>query len=355
MNFLFSLAPYAMFVVCIVALCTALLAATIALTQNDIKKVLAYSTVSQLGFMFIGVSAGAYDAAVFHLVTHAFFKACLFLGAGSVIHGCHHEQDMRQMGGLSKLMPITFGTYLVSTLAIAGIYPFSGYQSKHAILGALAHTENPYILEYVGLFSLVATTTALLTAFYMTRSVVLTFFGSYRGHAHPHESPSPMTIPLIVLAVLATVGGVVLDGRLSHYLDHVLPVHAHHSETIIQSILGSWVGVVGVGLACVSYLVVPALPGVLARALAPVHRLLSDKYYIDELYGLMIVKPLEGLSRILFRVVDQVMIDGAVNGTASVVDITGEVTRGAQTGQIRHYALMMFGSAILLIVFYLVL
>jgi len=350
-----------MFIICIIALVTAFVAGTTALAQNDIKKVLAYSTVSQLGFMFLAASAGFYWVAIFHVVTHAFFKACLFLGAGSVIHGCHHEQDMRHMGGLAKLMPVTALTYGISTLAIAGIYPFAGYQSKHAILAALEHTENPFLQQYTGIFVGVATLTAFITAFYMTRSFALTFLGAYRGHAHPHESPAIMTLPLIVLAGLAAVGGLYLGGgehgaRLQEYLSTVLPAGGHHAhETVLEGLMHSWVGLLGIGLALVLYTKLGSIPGAIYGAVGPVGRLLAGKYYLDEIYGALIVRPLERMSTVLWKVVDQGIIDGTVNGTAAVVQVSGEVARAPQTGQVRHYALFMFVSALIMIMFYFVL
>lgn len=355
-HFIFSLAPTAQFIIVLIALLTAFVAATTALAQNDIKKVLAYSTVSQLGFMFMAAGAGAYWVAIFHVITHAFFKACLFLGAGSVIHGCHHEQDMRHMGGLSKLMPITFATYAISTLAIAGIYPFAGYQSKHGILGALTDSTNTLIAPYAETFVLIASLTAFLTAFYMTRSVAMTFLGEYRGHAHPHESPWVMVGPLIVLAVLATVGGVyLLDiASLQHYLGHSIPVgQAHAHESILSSVMHSWVGLLGVGLALVMYTKLSALPKAAFNAIPALSKLFENKYYVDELYALCIVRPLEGAARLLWKIVDQGIIDGSVNGVAAVVDISGEVLRSTQTGQMRHYALFIFGSSVLIIVFFL--
>lgn len=361
LNFVFDLAPEAMFVVCVIALLTAFVAGTTALAQNDIKKVLAYSTVSQLGFMFLAAGAGFYWVALFHVVTHAFFKACLFLGAGSVIHGCHHEQDMRHMGGLLKLMPITAATYGVSTLAIAGIYPFAGYQSKHAILVALEQTANPSIQAWSGVFIALATVTAGITAFYMTRSFALTFLGEYRGHAHPHESPTLMTVPLIVLAVLATVGGLYLGAgehaaRLQDYVATVLPSRGeHHSESIVEALLHSWVGIVGVILGLVMYTRLGRLPAKVFAASGPVGRLFEGKYFLDEIYGALIVRPLERMAQTLWRVVDQGIIDGSVNGTAAVVQVSGEVARGIQTGQVRHYALFMFIAALGLILFYFVL
>jgi NADH-quinone oxidoreductase subunit L len=361
MHFLFDLAPLAGSIVCIIAIATAFLSATIALTQNDIKKVLAYSTVSQLGFMFIAASVGAYWVAVFHVVTHAFFKACLFLGAGSVIHGCHHEQDMRHMGGLRSLMPITFASYLVSTFAIAGIFPFAGYQSKHAILGALGATQNPYLLPYVGYLSAVVMVTAFLTAFYMTRSLVLTFFGQYRGHAHPHESPWKMVVPLIILGLFAVVGGF-LEHPLQQYLgtvvgEHGAPHHAHagFSGQASEVLLGSLGGILGVLLGFVLYTKAKEVPGKLFKIFFPISKLFEGKWFIDELYNSAIIRPLEGVSHILWKGVDQGAIDGTVNGTASVVEVTGEMLRLTQTGQTRHYALYIFLSAVILTVFYLIL
>ena len=354
-HFIFALAPTALAVVTIVALLTAFVAATTAVAQNDIKKVLAYSTVSQLGFMFLAAGAGAYWVAIFHVITHAFFKACLFLGAGSVIHGCHHEQDMRHMGGLGKLMPITFITYGISTLAIAGVYPFAGYQSKHAILAAWEHVTNPALAGMGEIVVLVATLTAGLTAFYMTRSVVMTFAGEYRGHAHPHESPWIMTVPLIVLAALATVGGIYLAHALPEYLSPVLPSPgAHHPETITEGLAHSWVGILGIALGFGAFLYGKSFVDLVSSVLSPLRKLFERKYYIDELYAAFIVTPLEDLARILWRIIDQGIIDGIVNGTASFVGVNSEIVRHAHTGQIRHYALFMFVGAITLIVFYMV-
>ncbi len=355
LHYLFDLAPFAQMVVALIAVLTAFVAGTTALAQNDIKKVLAYSTVSQLGFMFMAAACGAYWVAIFHLVTHAFFKACLFLGAGSVIHGCHHEQDMRHMGGLRSKMPITFYTYLFSTFAIAGIYPFAGYQSKHAILAALGENTNGFLATSTTFLVMVASMTAFITAFYMSRSVTMTFFGEYRGHAHPHESPWLMTIPLIILAILATVGGVLLAHPLQHYLAAVLPVQeAHHAETVFESILHSWVGISGMVLAFVLYTTLKEVPAEIYKTLGPLSRLLTRKYYFDEIYAALIVTPLQKFSDQLWKRADQVLIDGAVNGSAELVDISGEITRTMQTGQTRHYALFMFLGTIVVVLFYLV-
>ncbi|WKZ56501.1 MAG: NADH-quinone oxidoreductase subunit L [Bdellovibrionota bacterium] len=355
MDFVFALAPFTLAIVTIVALLTAFVAATTALLQNDIKKVLAYSTVSQLGFMFLAASAGAYWVAIFHVVTHAFFKACLFLGAGSVIHGCHHEQDMRHMGGLSRYMPITFATYLVATLAIAGIFPFAGYQSKHAILGALEHNVNPYIAPYNSWIVALVTFTAFLTAFYMTRSLAMTFFGKYRGHAHPHESPAAMSGVLVALAVLSLFGGWFLETRLPNFLEHVLAVApGHASETIVESLLHSWVGIAGVVLGLLFYTSLAGVPGLVFSLFKPIGVLFQRKWFVDELYQAILVRPLEGVSRGLWKAVDQGFIDGAVNGSGAVIDTSGQVLRLTQSGQVRHYALWMFVATIAIVVFFLV-
>ncbi|MCB0353988.1 MAG: NADH-quinone oxidoreductase subunit L [Bdellovibrionales bacterium] len=366
LNFLFEMAPLAMLVVCMVAGLTALVAATIALVQNDIKKVLAYSTVSQLGFMFLAAGAGAYWVAIFHLVTHAFFKACLFLGSGSVIHACHHEQDMRHMGGLQRVMPFTAATYWISTLAIAGIFPFAGYFSKHHILSALEHAgaHNPQLFPWGVPLSYIATFAAILTAFYVTRSAAMTFLGSYRGHAHPHESPWQMVVPLVVLAGLALVGGVFLEGALSlqHYLGHAIPVgDVHHGESmasfsfLLNALLHSWPGFLGVGLALFLYTQAKEIPGKIARAFGPFTQVLANKYYVDELYGAIIVRPLEGMARFLWKGADQAVIDGSVNGTAAVVEISGELIRTTSTGQLRHYGFFMFVGTLFIIFFYMAL
>jgi len=353
LHYLFELAPATMAVICVIAVLTAIIAATIALVQNDIKKVLAYSTVSQLGFMFMAASVGAYWVAIFHVVTHAFFKACLFLGAGSVIHSCHHEQDMRKMGGLAKLMPITCITYGISTLAIAGIFPFAGYQSKHAILYALQENINPYLMEYSGLLVFMASLTAFLTAFYMTRSFVLTFLGSYRGHAHPHESPWKMSVPLIVLAALAVLGGLALENALPVHLSAVLPFIGTHTEyTIAQSILASWVGLLGLLIGYVFYARTPQVPAFISKTLPALNSLFAGKYFIDEIYQALIVKPLEKTAGFLYRFIDQGVIDGTVNGAGGMMDIQGEVARATQTGQVRHYAFFIFIGTLAVIVLF---
>ena len=345
MHFLFSLAPAALLVVSIIAALTAFIAATIALTQFDIKKVLAYSTVSQLGFMFLACAAGAYEVAIFHVVTHAFFKACLFLGAGSVIHGCHHEQDMRHMGGLASRMPVTAATYLIATLAIAGIAPLAGYYSKHAILLAFEHHTNPLLEPIAELVLLLASLAAFMTAFYMTRSFALTFLGRYRGHAEVHESPRIMTSALVILAACSAGGGIVLTSSLPlfEYLAPVLPTHlAHAHETWLQGLVNSWIGLSGIFLSLLCYVWAKNVPAQIFGALRPLSGLVQARYCLDEAYALLIVRPAERLAYWLWSIVDQRGIDGIVNGVASLLRSCAEVVRLLQTGQVRTYASIMF-------------
>jgi NADH-quinone oxidoreductase subunit L len=353
-NVLFSLAPTTQTVITIIGLATALLAATIALRQNDIKKVLAYSTVSQLGYMFLGLGVGAYVGAVFHVMTHAFFKALLFLGAGSVIHAMHHEQDIRKMGGLRKHMPITHITFLLACLAIAGIPPFSGFFSKDEILIA-AYAHQP-VLYYIGLGG------AVLTAFYMFRLYAMTFSGKFRGtheqEHHLHESPAAMTIPLIILAVLSVVGGLVglpsfINDALGthHYLEHFLsPViaardtttHAvdHNTEYMLLAL-----SVVLLGLTCIiaanryrKYTYSDAEPSGIGRAL-------ENKWYVDELYNAIIVRPVSGLARVFSNFFER-GIDWTVNGVGRLVQYGGRQLRWLQSGQVGAYVLLMVVSLV---------
>jgi NADH-quinone oxidoreductase subunit L len=305
---------------------------------------------------------------------------------------------MRKMGGLWKKMPITAWTYLISTLAIAGIAPLSGYYSKHAILESLNGNSNSFLAQsflfgtYTSVFGLVLNLTALCTAFYMMRSFAMTFMGEYRGghshahashddsahsaghdhhdghdhdegHAHePHESPWKMTLPLVVLAALAVVAGLALGGQISHgayslqaYLQPVVPSHAHeHGESLLAALAHSWVGILGVVLGVLFYTSLSSVPGVLARSLAPLTKLSQGKWFFDEVYSFLLIRPLEGMARFLWRGVDQGVIDGTVNGTAAVIDMSGEITRHTQTGQIRHYALFMFIGTVVVITFYMV-
>jgi NADH-quinone oxidoreductase subunit L len=343
-----EVAPDALTVVAIVGAATALFAATIACAQDDIKRVLAYSTISQLGYMFLAVGSGAYVAAVFHMVTHAFFKALLFLGAGAVIHGLHDQQDMKRMGGLRKLMPITAATFIVGWLAIAGIPPFSGFWSKDDVL--LAAWDKSPVLWVVG------AVTALLTAYYMSRQVFLVFFGT-RDHEHatePHEAPAVMWVPLVVLAVLAAAGGLLnLPFTGWKWLEEWLhPVVGEH-ELLVAS--GEKVAlVVAVGLLAVLGLLVAGrlwLRGPVRRGGALEPALLRRGWGVDALYSAVIETPGRLLSAWLAFVVDTRVVDGAVNGTARLVQASGNRLRRAQTGYVRNYALGVAMGTVLLLGF----
>ncbi len=325
---LFTRAPIAMDVVAYIGLATAVMAATIGLVQNDIKKVYAYSTVSQLGYMFLGCGVGAFSAGIWHLVTHAFFKALLFLGAGAVIHACAGEQDMREMGGLMKKIPITFATLLIAALAIAGVPPLSGHYSKDAIL--LAAYERAPWMYWVGVV------TAGMTAFYVFRSIFMTFFGEYRGKAHPHESPAVMWVPLAVLAVLSIIGGMFFN--IPEFLQPVIPMHAgHHDESL--AMIATAAGLLGIAFAAVCYLFVPSIPQGIAGAFAPIYRTLYNKYYVDELYDVSVVQPIANGSReILWKGVDAGVIDGVVNGAGTASMNFGNLLKRMQSGNLRSYA-----------------
>ena len=371
LNFLFILSPEVLTVVAGIAILTAFIAGTTAIAQNDIKKVLAYSTVSQLGFMFLAAACGAFWVAIFHLVTHAFFKACLFLGAGSVIRGCHHEQDMRKMGGLLWSMPITGITYLISVLAISGIFPFAGFQSKHAILAAIQSAgggANAYLGSVASSLFILASLTAGITAFYMTRSFALTFLGRYRGVHKPHESPVGMIFPLVVLALFATFGGLYLEAELPHYLSAVLPDAVHVSnghthwlydafEYAKESLISSWVGLTGILVALIFYArgapQERSFATLVVRPVKPLARLFAGQYFVDELYELIILRPVARISRFLWKGIDEGVVASTVDGVAAVVEFGGETLRGTQTGQLRHYALFMFGAVVVLLVLYL--
>jgi NADH-quinone oxidoreductase subunit L len=300
MNFLFDLTPYVQNIIAIVGAITALVAASIGLVQNDIKKVLAYSTVSQLGLMFLALGLGAYEIAVFHVITHAFFKACLFLGAGSVIHGLHHEQDMRNMGGLRSKMKITFITFLIATIAISGLPPFAGFWSKDEIL-LVAFQKNKALW-------VMATIASIMTAFYMFRLLFLTFFGKFRGTAeqesHIHESPSSITFPLIVLAVLSAIGGIISlpfgNSWLNHYLAPIFPqkdhVEHHLGSTEYGLMAFAVVGaLIGIAIAYFKYIKNNQVP-VADNEVKGLHTVLANKYYLDEVYMAIIVKPIYALS-----------------------------------------------------------
>jgi NADH-quinone oxidoreductase subunit L len=374
-NVLFALAPLSSTVVAGIGALTALFAATIALRQYDIKKVLAYSTVSQLGYMFIGVGTGAYASGVFHLVTHAFFKALLFLGAGSVIHAMHHAyhathadadaQDMRNMGGLKQYMPVTFWLMLIATLAIAGIPPFSGFFSKDEILAAAFARGGEHSIYYV--FYAMGIAAALLTAFYMARLVTMTFLGDNRTgeqeRHHLHDAPRVMTGPLIVLGVLSALGGLInlppLVGGgalLEHWLEPVtapahqfFPLEMPHGQTELFLVGGAvLVGVLGL-LAGYRATLRRRIP---SAAEAPddtgLARVLNRKYYVDEIYDALIVHPLVWFSRtMLWRVVDEGVVDGAaVNGTAKLSRGLGWLGSRLQTGQVGVYVVLFLAGAL---------
>jgi NADH-quinone oxidoreductase subunit L len=364
--YLFSLAPAAMATVTIVGAMTALFAALIAFVQTDIKKVLAYSTVSQLGFMFIGVGCGAWWAGVLHLVTHAFFKGCLFLGAGSVMHGMGDETDVRKMGGLWKKMPLTALTFGISTLAITGFVPLSGFWSKDAILGNAFFSHNPawhsvgHAAYYLGIAA------ALGTAFYMSRLFFLTFVGKPRTHAaeHAHESSPLMTVPLLVLAFAAIVALVLaLPGHgawsmiFEHYLQPVFAPatqrlldvgHLHAGDHPSWPYFVAWgIAALGTGVAWTMYAgPAMALPAKLGRALPGLYRFTYDKFKVDELYEAIVIEPIRFAAYILWRVVDVFAIDGVfVNGAARAVAFTSRVARVAQNGDLQRYAAIMAVAA----------
>ena len=339
---LFLGSAVAMQTVAVIGCATALLAATIGLVQNDIKKVLAYSTVSQLGYMVLGVGVGAFGAAMFHLVTHAFFKACLFLGAGSVIHAMHEEQDIRQMGGLRRYLPQTSLTFLVASFALAGVPPFAGFWSKDEILGAALHGGHT-LLFVVGLF------TAFLTAFYTFRLYFLTFEGELRArNAHPHESPATMTTPLLVLGTLALIGGFFnvpgfLEG--AHAAGGHAELGAGHEGGMSHNallLLSAAVSLSGVWLAHATYRKRDGVPrDALYERFARFHRVLLNKWYVDEIYEWLVVQPVMRGSRLLLRVLDKGLIDGAVNGLARLVGNIGGAMSVEQSGRIPTYILSM--------------
>ncbi|MFN8309195.1 MAG: NADH-quinone oxidoreductase subunit L [Chitinophagales bacterium] len=354
-NFLFSLVPEVLHIIAIVGVATALFAATIGVLQNDIKKVLAYSTVSQLGLMFTALGLGAYSTGAFHVITHAFFKACLFLGSGSVIHAMHGQQDIRRMGGLKKWMPVTFITFMLASLAIAGVPPFSGFFSKDEIL--------EHAFEHNKIIWAMASLASVLTAFYMFRLVFLTFFQNFRGtqeeEHHLHESPVTITFPLIVLAILSVVGGFIGLPKafgFTHWFDQflnqsplfaggnaALPITATeegNGSVLIPVALAVAGAVIGIGYAYYKYIMnrqLPAEEGQLNGFAALVYA----KYRIDELYNAVIVTPLMRISDLAYDVLDRVVVDGLVNLTGRISIQAGKQLRVIQSGNIGFYLLMM--------------
>ena len=382
MNPLFSRAPIAMLIVAIVGALTAFYSATIGICQTDIKKVLAYSTVSQLGYMFLACGVGAYSAGIFHLMTHAFFKGLLFLAAGSVLHSMGGEQDMLKMGGLAKKIPVTFWTMFIATLAIAGIPGFAGFFSKDEILEAArtASSGNAAIL----ICWLLGVAGAAITSFYMFRLIFLTFFGAQRydeHHVHVHESPKNMTIPLMILAFFAIFGGWFAAPHLvggtdyfSKFLDPVFtayappmaePAHVLAESSVnpgmelLKAVTGVpvIVAVLGLLLAWWMYIKNPDLPKRLAQSMRGLYSLVFNKYYVDEIYGALIVRPLLWISKnVLWHGIDEGVIDGVVNGSARVARASGSQLREIQSGNTRSYASWVLigavGFTVLLIALY---
>jgi NADH-quinone oxidoreductase subunit L len=344
---LYQQSETAMLVVAVTGAVTALMAGTIAVVQTDIKRVLAYSTVSQLGFMFLAAGMGAYGVAIFHLYTHAFFKALLFLGSGSVIHAMSGEQDMRRMGGLRRKIPWTYGTFLIGTLAIAGIPPLAGFFSKDEIL--LSALNQP-VLFGIALF------TALLTAAYMARLLFLTFFGEFRGgheaEHHLHESPWSMLGPLVVLAIGSIAAGFL---KIPHLVQPVFRLPEPHVPHVAWlPVVATLSGIVGILIGWYLYLAMPELRAALARPLRPALGVFRAKYFFDHVYdGFVRHAVVAGSDRLLWTRVDAGLIDGAVNRTASLTRAWAQSLRPVQTGFVRHYVLLVLAGAVA-IVYYLI-
>jgi len=367
-NPIFNLSPTAMMVVGLTGGITALFAATIALVQNDIKRIVAYSTVSQLGYMFLAAGVGAYGAGIFHLYTHAFFKALLFLGAGSVMHAMAGELDIQKMGGLKKHMPVTYWTFLLASLSIAGIPGLAGFFSKDEILWmAYAHGGYGRVLWAIG------TLVALLTAFYSFRIIFLAFHGKFRGtheqEHHLHESPRSMTVPLIILAVGAIASGWVgiptligeklfgtensnlFAGFLSHVVGHP-EAHGTASEEMMVMGISVLVGILGISGAAYMYVFNTELPKKIGSAFKSIYTVLWNKYYVDELYNLIVIRPAFWVAkRVIVDTTDGKIIEGIVNGVPREIGVFGQIIRKVQTGVVQNYAAMMaFGLFIFIAV-----
>jgi NADH-quinone oxidoreductase subunit L len=357
---LFAMSPITMNIVLVIGCATAFMAATIAIAQNDIKKILAYSTVSQLGFMFIAMGVGAFSTGIFHVTTHAFFKALMFLGAGSVIHGMHQEQDVTKMGGLKDKMKTTFFTFLMGGVAIAGIPPFSGFFSKDEILSKLFFSGN------YGVFA-IALITAFLTAFYVFRLISLTFYGRPRydeAHVHPHESPAVMTVPLIMLAVLSVIGGfigiphIIGPNFVEHFLEPVFTsalalVPEHHMVASTEIVLITVSVIVAVIAILLSLKMFKSGEKLYAFS-GGFYNMLKEKYKVDEIYDAIFVTPLRKGSDLLYSFFDVKIVDGAVNGTAKFFNSLAIDWRKIQTGVIQDYAIFSI-AGILAILLYILL
>jgi NADH-quinone oxidoreductase subunit L len=363
-NVFYSISHTASALVAIVGVATALFAATIGLFQNDIKKILAYSTVSQLGLMFLGLGVGAYSSAVFHVTTHAFFKALLFLGAGSVIHAMGGEQDIRKMGGLKDKIKITFITMLIGTIAISGIPPFSGFFSKDEILAHAYEQDSTHLLWFFG------QVTSMLTAFYMFRLMFITFWGSFRGtheqEHHLHESPPSMTFPLIVLAILSIVGGALglpefwdLPNWMHHNLESIIvrpnpSVLPHDTEWMLMG-LAILAAVAVTFFAYMVYIKNRVLPVDKPEQMKSWQRLIYNKYYVDEIYDVLITRPLDFISGIFYKFLDLQVIDGIVNGVGNFVRTAGSGIRMLQSGNIGFYILgMVIGVVFIVLLTFLI-
>ena len=359
-SILFALAPVTMEFIAVLGAVTAVFAATIGLVQNDIKKVLAYSTISQLGYMFLAMGVAAFSAGIFHLMTHAFFKALLFLGSGAVIHAMDDEQDIQKMGGLKEYLPITYKTFLIGAIAIAGIPPFAGFFSKDEILWkAFSSEQGSWALWLLGIFG------AAMTAFYMFRLVVLIFEGERRfdhHRVHPHEAPKTMTIPLIILAVLSVVGGFVGIPHASVIENWLEPVFSpaqykllagEHTGGLIEYLLmfvSVAIAASGIYVARWIYLQRTEIAVSLINRYPRIYRTLLNKYYIDEIYDAVIVDPTVKISHdILYKAMDVTMIDGSVNGSAKIINGIGQVLRKIQTGVAQSYAVVFIGGILFVI------
>ncbi len=359
-SILYAAAPAALTVVAVVGAATAIFAATIGLVQNDIKKILAYSTISQLGYMFLALGVAAFSAGIFHLMTHAFFKALLFLGSGAVIHAMHEEQDIQKMGGLKKYLPVTYRTFLIGAIAISGIPPLAGFFSKDEILWKTATgDQGSWLLWFVGLLG------AILTAFYMFRLVTLTFEGEPRfdeHRLHPHEAPKTMTVPLIILAGLSIAGGwigIPHANALEHWLDPVfapaqMKLLASESGStgleIILMIVSVSAAAAGIYAARRLYLQYPGKERAAAKRFPVLYRILSQKYYIDEIYDAVVVKPIASISeKILWKGIDKGAIDGSVNGAASFISSCAQLLRKVQNGVAQFYAVMFVGGILFIL------
>ncbi|MBI5183661.1 MAG: NADH-quinone oxidoreductase subunit L [Nitrospinae bacterium] len=362
---LYMLAPISMTVVAGVGVATAIYAGSIGLAQNDIKRVLAYSTVSQLGYMFLACGVGAFGAGIFHLMTHAFFKACLFLGSGSIIHALGGEQDMRRMGGLKGDMPTTYWTFLIASLAIAGIPPFAGFFSKDEILWK-ALTKGNILLWGIGALG------GFITAFYMFRLIFMTFWGESRVDKevarHLHESPMNMTIPLIILAILSTIGGFVgiplIKGwnKIDRFLSPVFGGHGvsepvHHSVSLELELGMILISIIiasaGIYLAYKMYVISPNIPERFTKRYQTLYRVILNKYYIDDIYDALIVMPIKNGANLLWKGFDDLVIDGIVNGIAYLVEQWSKVMRIIQSGYVRDYAFSMVIGLVIMLLFFL--